>query len=161
MRQANDAVRDHLVRLLDWEDAHVTFDKAVAGLPARARGARPPGFEHSAWQLLEHIRIAQDDILDFCVNDHYAHTRTFPDDYWPKDPAPPNDAAWQASIHACVTARARVQQLAREVEDLTATVPTGESHHTYLRAILLVADHAAYHVGQIVLVRRALGLWGN
>jgi uncharacterized damage-inducible protein DinB len=161
MRQPNDAVRDHLARLLDWEDAHATFDKAVAGVPARARGAIPAGFEHSVWQLLEHIRIAQDDILDFCVNDHYAHTRTFPDDYWPKDPAPPNDAAWRASIDACVKARARVQQLAREVEDLTATVPTGESHHTYLRAILLVADHAAYHVGQIVSVRRALGVWGS
>ena len=161
MRQPTDAVRDHLVRLLAWEDAHVTFDKAVAGVPATARGARPPGFDHSVWQLLEHIRLAQDDILDFCVNDRYVHTMKWPDDYWPKDPAPPSDAAWQSAIDAYGGARARVQQLAREVEDLTATVPTGESHHTYLRAILLVADHAAYHVGQIVSVRRALGVWGS
>jgi uncharacterized damage-inducible protein DinB len=159
MREPNDAVRDHLVRLLDWEDAHATFDKAVAGFPVGARGTRPPGFDHSAWQLLEHIRIAQEDILDFCVNEHYQHTRAFPDDYWPKDPAPPSEAAWLASIDAFIATRSRVQQLVREVDDLTAKVPTGEAHHTYLRSILLVADHAVYHVGQIVLVRRALGVW--
>ena len=80
---------EHLVRVLDWDDAHVSFDKAVAGLPPRARGAIPPGFEHSVWQLLEHIRLAQDDILDFCVNDQYVHAMTWPDDYWPASDAPP------------------------------------------------------------------------
>ena len=159
MREPNDAVREHLIRVLDWKEAHVGFDKAVAAVPVPARGERPPGFEHSAWQLLEHIRLAQEDILDFCVNAHYVHTMTWPDDYWPKAPAPPDDAAWSASIAACTRSRERLQQLARDIDDLTASVPTGKPNQTYLRAILLAADHVAYHVGQIVSVRKALGVW--
>lgn len=160
MRQPNDAVRDHLVRVLDWEEAHVGLDKAVAGIPVALRGACPPGFEHSVWQLLEHIRIAQQDILDFCLDPAYEHTMAWPEDYWPKTPAPPDEGAWADSIAACASSRARFQQLAREVEDLTVSVPTGKAKHTYLRAILLAADHVAYHVGQIVSVRKALGNWG-
>jgi uncharacterized damage-inducible protein DinB len=159
MHQPDDAVRDHLMRVFDWEEAHVGFDKAVAAVPPEARGARPPGFEHSVWQLLEHIRIAQDDILDFCLNAAYEHTLSWPDGYWPAAAAPPDDAAWQASIAACTQSRKRLQQVAREVEDLTVPVPTGKANQTYLRAILLAADHVAYHVGQIVSVRRALGVW--
>lgn len=159
MRNPNDAVREHLVRVQDWEDAHAGFDKAVAGVPFEARGARPPGFEYSAWQLIEHIRIAQDDILDFCLNPKYTHDRTWPDDYWPKAAAPPDDAAWTESIAAYTRSRERLQQLTREVDDLTASVPTGKPAQTYLRAILLAADHVAYHVGQIVVVRKALGVW--
>jgi uncharacterized damage-inducible protein DinB len=151
-------LRDHLVRLLDWEDAHVGFDKAVDGISTDKRGARPAGFEHSPWQLLEHMRLAQDDILDFCVNADYEHKLKWPDDYWPA-PAPPSDAAWQASIASFTRSRDKVKALAREVKDLTAKVPTGKGKQTYLRAILLVADHAAYHVGQLVAVRRALGIW--
>jgi uncharacterized damage-inducible protein DinB len=159
MRQPDDAVRDHLVRVLEWEDAHVGFDKAIAGIPAHARGTRPPGFEHSPWQLLEHIRIAQRDILDFCLDAAYAHTMAWPGDYWPRTAAPQDDAAWGDSVAACTRDRERLQQLAREIDDLTASVPTGTPTQTYLRAILLAADHAAYHVGQIVAVRRALGVW--
>jgi uncharacterized damage-inducible protein DinB len=153
------AIREHLVRLLDWQEAHVGFDKAVDGLPPDTRGARREGFEHSLWQLVEHIRIAQDDILDFCVNPRYEHTRVWPDDYWPKHVEPPDDAAWTASLAACTRSRGALQRLARDVPDLTATVPTGKAHHTYLRALLLAADHASYHIGQIVVVRRALGVW--
>ncbi|MGD9905949.1 MAG: DinB family protein [Vicinamibacterales bacterium] len=160
MRQPSDAVRDHLVRVLDWEDAHVGFDKAIGSLPVQVRGERPFGFEHSPWQLLEHIRIAQDDILDFCVNPQYSHDLAWPADYWPAAAAPPDDDAWEASVAACLGARERLQRLARDVEDLTAAVPTGTPEQTYLRAILLAADHAAYHVGQLVAVRRALGVWG-
>jgi hypothetical protein len=157
-RMRDDAIRDHLVRLLDWEDAHVGFDAAVAGIPSKARGSLAPGFQHSPWQLVEHIRLAQDDILDFCLNAGYAHTMKWPDDYWPA--ASPVDAgAWDASIAAFTQARERMKVLAREVEDLTALVPTGKGNQTYLRAILLVADHTAYHVGQLVDVRRALGIW--
>ncbi len=155
----SDALRDHLARLLDWEEAHVGFDKAVAGIPAGKRGARARGFEHSPWQLLEHMRIAQDDILDFCVNPKYEHRLTWPDDYWPKRAAPPNARAWTASVAAFARARKDLKQLARDVEDLTAKVPAGKGTQTYLRAILLAADHAAYHVGQLVAVRRALGIW--
>jgi hypothetical protein len=160
MRQPNDAVREHLVKVLDWEDAHVGLEKAVEGLAAGARGQRPPGFAYSAWELLEHVRIAQDDILDFCVNAKYHHALKWPDDYWPKAPAPPSEQAWADSLAACQRSRARLQQLAHEVDDLTALVPTGKGHQTYLRAILLAADHVAYHVGQIVAVRKALGAWG-
>ena len=152
-------MRDHLVRVLEWEEAHVSFDKAVEGIPPGKRGGRPPGFEHSPWQLLEHIRLAQDDILDFCVNAKYEHTMKWPDDYWPVDPAPPTDKAWTDSIAAYGRSRETLQQLARDVKDLTATVPTGKASQTYLRAILLTADHTAYHVGQLVAVRRALGIW--
>jgi len=159
MHEATRALREHLVRVLDWEDAHVGFDKATAGIPLESQGARPAGFEHSPWQLLEHIRLAQDDILDFCVNRAYTHTMTWPDDYWPKDPAPPGPRAWADSVAAYEQSREALKQLAIEVADLTASVPTGNEKQTYLRAILLTADHTAYHVGQIVAVRRALGLW--
>lgn len=152
------ALRDHLARLLDWEEAHVGFDAAVDGIPADKRGAHAAGFEHSPWQLLEHIRLAQDDILDFCVNAHYEQRLKWPDDYWPR-PMPPTDADWQESIVSFRQSRERMKALARDVEDLTAKVPTGKGNQTYLRAILLVADHTAYHVGQLVAVRRALDVW--
>jgi hypothetical protein len=159
MRESTGALRDHLVRLLDWEDAHVAFDKAVSGIHPDKRGARAAGFEHSPWQLVEHIRIAQQDILDFCVNAAYEHTMTWPDDYWPKAPSPPSEQAWTDAISSYTRAREELKRLARDVEDLTATVPTGKGDQTYLRAILLAADHAAYHVGQLVALRRALGIW--
>lgn len=159
MPTSTDAIRDHLVRSLDWEDAHVGFDKAVGGIPPGLRGARPPGFEHSAWQLIEHLRLAQKDILDFCVNPHYAHTMTWPDDYWPPDPSPADDTAWVGSLASYARDLAEMRRLAREVPDLTATVPTGSGPQTYLRAILLVIDHNAYHVGQLVALRRALRVW--
>jgi hypothetical protein len=152
------AIRDHLVRVLDWEEAHVGLDKAVDGIPADKRGAIAPGFEHSPWQLLEHIRLANEDIYDFCVNAKYEHTMKWPDDYWPQ-PAPANESAWLTSIASIALTLGKLQALARDVPDLTAKVPTGKGNQTYLRAILLVADHTAYHVGQIVAVRRALGIW--
>lgn len=159
MADSTPALRGHLVRLLDWEDAHVGFDRAIDGIPPEKRGARAAGFDHTLWQLLEHLRIAQEDILDFCVNDAYEHTMTFPDDYWPAKGAPPSEQAWAASVAAYVRSRDEMKRLARDVEDLLATVPTGEGNQTFLRAILLAADHSAYHVGQLVAVRRALGIW--
>ena len=154
-----DALRTHLVRAIDWEEAHVGFDQALAGLPADKRGALAPGFEHSPWQLLEHLRIAQADILDFSVNPSYVHDRTWPDDYWPKAPAPPDADAWDASIASYKADLEAMKELVRNQPDLFALVPTGTAGQTYLRAIFLVADHAAYHIGQIVAVRRALNEW--
>ena len=159
MPESTDAIRDHLVRALDWEEAHVGFDAAVDGIPADQRGARATGFEHSLWQLVEHIRIAQEDILDFCVNANYTHDQKWPDDYWPAEAAPASDQAWHDSLAAYNRSLAALKQLARDVDDLTAPVPTGKATHTYLREILLVIDHNAYHVGQVVDVRRALGIW--
>ncbi|HKH74144.1 MAG TPA: DinB family protein [Vicinamibacterales bacterium] len=154
----HDAIRDHLVRVLDWEEAHVGFDKAIDGIPADKRGVKAPGFEYSAWQLLEHMRLAQDDILDFCVNPKYVHTMKWPDDYWPAA-EPPSANAWKESIASFTQSRDKIKAVARDVEDLTAKVPTGKANQTYLRAILLVIDHSAYHVGQLIALRRALGIW--
>jgi uncharacterized damage-inducible protein DinB len=159
MAQHPDALRAHLVRLLDWDEAHAGFDKAVAGLAAGKRGACAQGFEHSPWQLLEHLRIAQSDILDFCVNPSYVHSRTWPDDYWPKRPEPADAAAWDASVAAYRADRDEMKRLANTQPDLLALVPTGTAGQSYLRAIFLVVDHAAYHIGQLVAVRRALGAW--
>jgi uncharacterized damage-inducible protein DinB len=159
MPEPTSDLRDHLARVLDWQDAHVGFDKAVDGIPPDKRGARAAGFEHSPWQLIEHIRIAQEDILDFCVNAAYEHTMTWPDDYWPKEPAPPSQKAWDDSLASYARSLEELKRLARDAEDLTAKVPTGKAGQTYLRAILLTADHTAYHVGQLVAVRRALGVW--
>jgi hypothetical protein len=159
MGDSTGAFRDHLVRVLDWDDAHVGFDRAVDRIPIDARGVRAPGFEHSAWQLIEHIRIAQDDILDFCVNPSYAHTMHWPNDYWPGDPTPPGEQAWTDGLASYARSLEAMKRLARDTPDLTAPVPTGTPTQTYLRAILLAADHAAYHVGQIVALRRALGIW--
>ena len=159
MPESTAALRDHLARALAWEEAHVGFDKAMDGIPPDKRGALPAGFEHSAWQLLEHMRIAQEDILDFCVNPKYEHTMKWPDDYWPRQPEPPSAGAWSESLAAYARSRQELQRLARDVKDLTATVPTGKGNQTYLRAILLIADHNAYHLGQLVAVRRALGIW--
>ena len=156
---SDQALRDQLTRILDWEESHVGFDAAMENLPADKRGARAPGFEHSVWQLLEHMRIAQEDILDFCVNAKYVHNRKWPDDYWPKQPAPANAASWDESIAAFKRDREQMKKVARETKDLYALVPTGKGQQTYLRAVLLVADHNSYHLGQVVAVRRALGAW--
>ena len=151
-------IRSSLARLLDWEDAHAGFDKVVAGLPADLRGKVPPGLPYSAWQLLEHLRITQEDILQFCIDPEY-HERSWPHDYWPKAPAPPSSAAWDVSVAGFRRDREALKRLALDTEiDLTARVPAG-TDQTYLRELLLVADHTAYHVGQLVVVRRALGAW--
>ena len=160
MPESASALRSHLTRVLDWEEAHVAFDKAVGGIPVDQRGARPAGFEHSVWQLLEHMRLAQHDLLDFCVNPQYEHTLTWPDDYWPRKPAPPSAGAWEESLATFKADRERLKSLVQDSSiDLFALVPTGKGHQTYLRAILLVVDHNAYHLGQLVAVRRAIGLW--
>ena len=155
----SDPIRDHLVRALDWKEAHATFHQAVDGIPADKRGARAAGFEHSPWQLIEHIRLAQDDLLDFCRKADYVHTMKWPDDYWPKAPAPPDDAAWTQSLAGYARGLEGFRQVIRDVEDLGARVPTGKDSQTYLRSILLLIDHTAYHVGQLVALRRALGIW--
>jgi len=156
---SDEALRSQLVSILDWEEAHTGFDKAVADLPVDKRGARPPGIDHSIWQLLEHMRLAQEDILDFCINPKYVHTMKWPDDYWPKNPEPANSAAWEECIASFKREREKFKALVRETKDLYALVPTGKGHQTYLRAILLVADHNSHHLGQILLVRKALGAW--
>jgi uncharacterized damage-inducible protein DinB len=154
------ALRAHLGRILDWEDAHVSFDHAVAGLPARLRGVTPAGWVHSAWQLLEHIRIAQHDILDFCVNPRYVGLESMAD-LWPPSAKPPSPKAWPASVAAVRRDRAAMKKLAADRKvNLFDRIPHGTGQ-TCLREVLLVADHGAYHVGQLVALRRALGAWNG
>ena len=156
---ADAALRAQLVNLLDSKDAHATFDAAVKGIPPKLRGEVPDGWAYSAWQLVEHLRLAQADILAFCVSASY-HEKKWPEAYWPTKPAPPSAAAWTASIARFRRDRAKLQRLARNPRiDLAATVPHG-THQTYLRELLLAADHTAYHVGQLVALRRQLGIWG-
>lgn len=151
-------LRDHLGRLLAWEDAHVGYDAAVAKVPQELRGTRPANLPYSAWELIEHLRITQEDILDFCRNPDYRE-RAWPDDYWPSSAKPPSDAAWDESIRRYRNDRQALQAMAADSKlDLAARIPHGTGQ-TYLRELILVADHSAYHVGQLVMVRRLLGLW--
>jgi len=159
MSDSSPALRAQLRRTLSWQDAHVGFEKAVEGLAPKLRGVRVDGFPHSAWELVEHLRITQHDILDFCRNPKYAEMN-WPADYWPKSPAPLSDTAWDDSISAFREDRAALEALAvDESIDLFAKIPHGDGQ-TYLREILLVADHNAYHLGQLVAVRQQLGAWG-
>lgn len=153
----NDELRAHLLKLLDWEDAHASFDSAVEGVPHEVRGLQSEGLPHSLWQLVEHIRICQRDILDFCRDADYKEPKF--EDYWPDTLAPPTADAWEKSIASFRSDRERLKQLATDQSvDLFARIPHGNGQ-TYLRELLLVADHNAYHVGQLVAVRRVLGCW--
>jgi hypothetical protein len=157
MKQS-DALREHVLDLLRGRNAHVDFDKAVADLPSNLRGIKPKGAPHTAWQLLEHMRIAQWDILEFSRDPKHV-SPAWPEGYWPKTEAPPSPAAWNNSLRKF---RADWKAMAKLVADgkknLFARIPHG-SGQTLLREALLVADHNAYHLGQLVLLRRLLGAW--
>ena len=156
--EQNEMLREQLIKLLGWQDAHVNFDDAVEGIPAQSHGVRPEGLPYSPWQLLEHIRLTQRDILDFCRDPSYEAPK-WPDDYWPTSTIPPTQEAWQESVTAYGADREALQELIADPElDLYAKIPHGEGQ-TYLREVLLVADHSAYHVGELVAVRRLLGVW--
>jgi hypothetical protein len=151
-------LREQLGRLLAWEDAHVGFDTAVAGIPPELRGKQPSGLPYSPWQLVDHLSRTQHDILEFCRNPDYRQP-DWPADYWPAAAAPPSPAAWDESIRRFREDRKALQALARDPRvDLGARIPHGEGQ-TYLRELLLAADHTAYHVGELVVVRRLLGAW--
>ncbi len=151
-------LRRHLARLLSWSDAHVSFDDAVADLPVSARGRVPKGLPYSPWQLVEHMRLAQADILEFCIRRDYRE-KEWPKDYWPPTAEPPTTRAWSASIAQFKRDRNALARLATSPRrDLLGRVPAGTGQ-TLLREIILAADHTAYHVGQLVAVRRLLGHW--
>jgi hypothetical protein len=152
-------LREHLLYLLKAEGAHLDFEAAVKDLPAELRGKRPKGAAHSPWEVLEHMRIAQWDILEFTRNANHVSPE-FPDGYWPSAPAPANEKAWEKSVGAFRTDLTAITELvANESTDLFARIPHGDGQ-TILREVLLVADHNAYHLGQLVLLRRLLGAWG-
>jgi hypothetical protein len=151
-------LREHVLYLLRGGGAHLDFDTAVADLPVALRGARPTGVPHTPWRLLEHLRIAQWDILEFCRNPRHV-SPPFPEGYWTTGDAPPDPAAWDRSVAAFrADLRAMQDLVADPATDLFAPIPHGEGQ-TILREALLVADHLSYHLGQLVVVRRALGAW--
>jgi hypothetical protein len=156
---ANDKpVREHIAKLLEGGHAHVTFEAAVKGIPAALRGKRPKGVEHSPWEILEHMRIAQSDILEFSRDAKHVSPE-WPSGYWPKSKTPPNDKAWAKSVRAFAADREGMRKLvAADSTDLYAPIPHGDGQ-TILREALLIADHNAYHIGELVLLRRLLGAW--
>jgi hypothetical protein len=152
------ALREHVLELLRGGHAHVEFDRAVGGLPAKLRGAKPPGQPHTPWRLLEHLCIAQRDILDFSRDSSHV-SPDWPEGYWPPGDAPPDAKAWDRSVKAFKTDSAAMQELVTNpATDLLAPIPGGKGQ-TVLREALLVADHNAYHLGQLIIIRRLLGAW--
>ncbi len=147
-------LRQLIARSLAWEEAHLTLEAAAKRVPAAARGKRPRGLDHSPWELLEHIRLAQRDLLDYASRADYEE-KEWPRDYWPPSPAPPKSASWAASLKAIGEDRAALQRVVETAPDLLADVPSAAGK-SILRAILLTLDHNAYHVGQLVLAARLL-----
>ncbi|UCF35614.1 MAG: DinB family protein [Acidobacteriota bacterium] len=149
-------LREHLLTVLDGRQAHLTFDEIVAGVACESQGARVKGSPHTLWQLLEHMRIAQWDILEFSRDPSHV-SPNFPKGYWPPDAEPPNRSAWDESVRAFKSDLEAMKQLVADRKtDLYAPIPHGQGQ-TILREALLVADHNAYHLGQMLLLRRQLG----
>jgi hypothetical protein len=153
-----EALRDYLRRFLSWHEAHLDWKASLKDFPEKLRGTRPPGAPHSAWELLEHLRIATHDILEFSRDAKHV-SPDWPVGYWPEKPAPPNAAAWEKSVKALEHDLEEMGKfVANPKTDLFAKIPHG-SGQTIFREALLIADHNAYHLGQLVLVRRLLGCW--
>jgi len=151
-------LREQLRKIMAWADAHLDWPEALEGFPVKLRGVRPKGAPHSAWELLEHVRIAQWDILEFSRNPKHV-SPGFPAGYWPKSAAPPSPADWTKSVKAFLRDRKTFQKLVTNPKtDLLARIPHG-SGQTVLREILLAADHNSHHLGQFILLRRLLGAW--
>jgi hypothetical protein len=152
--------REHVLKLLEGRQAHVDFASAVAKLPLELQGRTPPGAAHSPWQILEHMRIAQWDILEFSRNAEHVSPE-WPDGYWPRDPAPAEEGAWAQSVERFRSGLEAMKKLVADPStDLYAPIPHG-SGQTILREALLLADHNAYHLGELVVVRRLLSAWGG
>ena len=156
----DEQVRQHVMKLLKGGSAHLDFESAVDGIPQAMRGATSGSTGHTPWRLIEHMRIAQWDILQFSLDAGHV-SPSFPDGYWPSDDAPADDAAWHHCLDAFRNDLHAMQELvANPTIDLFAPIPHGDGQ-TILREALLVADHNAYHLGQLVLLRRVLGIWHN
>jgi uncharacterized damage-inducible protein DinB len=159
MARAEDhALRKQLVEFLRGGSAHAELKTVIEGFPQDKRGAKPKGAAHSAWQLLEHIRIALHDLYDFSTNPKYVQP-DWPADYWPKEEVPPSEDAWNASVNAVEKDLALFEQLIGEpTTNFYAAIPWGEGQ-TILREVLLAGQHTSYHLGQLVSLRRELGAW--
>ena len=151
-------LREQLAAVLEGSQAHADAPTVLRAFPAALRGVKPHGCPHTAWQLLEHMRIAQWDILEFCRNPKH-NSPKWPEGYWPATEAPPSPRAWDRSCKEFLNGRSAMKRLVtRPTADLFAKLPHG-SRQTLLREALLVVDHNAYHLGQLLLVRRMLGAW--
>lgn len=158
MSAGDDPVRRHVLTLLDGKGAHVGFDGAVADLRPSDRGRRPPGMPHSPWEILEHLRIAQHDIVEFSRDPGY-ESPEWPEGYWPETPEPPSESAWERSVETFRAGTEAMKTMVADPDaDLYTPFPWGDGQ-TLLREALLVADHNAYHLGELVAVRRMLGAW--
>jgi len=154
----NQALREHLLELLNGGHAHSTFQDAIEDLPPELYGAQPANFPHSPWMLLEHLRIAQWDILEFSRHKEHKSPK-WPEGYWPKSAEPPNAGAWKKSVDQFESDLKAMQDLLENPKtDLFTRIPWGDGP-TILREALLLADHNAYHIAQLVDVRRLLGAW--
>jgi hypothetical protein len=152
------SIREHVLSLLRGGNAHTTFDDAMTGLPADARGKKVRGLPYTAWMLLEHLRIAQWDILEFSRSPKYTSLE-WPKGYWPEKASPSSDSAWNKSVKSFRSDLKAMEQLVTDSKtDLYAKIPWGQGQ-TILREALLVADHNAYHIGELVVLRRLLGAW--
>jgi len=157
-KEPNQSLREHLVELLAGGNAHAKFEDVIKDLPPNLRGAKPANFPHSPWMLLEHLRIAQWDILEFSRNPKYKSMK-WPEDYWPKTEGPPTEKAWDQSVKQFRQDLKGMQALVEDPKtDLFAPIKWGDGQ-TILREALLVADHNAYHTAQLVDARRLLGAW--
>lgn len=156
---SDQTLRDHVIKLLQGRGAHLDFDSAIDGLSVELRGTKAPGIEHTPWKLLEHLRICQWDILEYSRDPEHVSPE-FPVGYWPATDAPPSDDAWEACVKSFHDDLQAMQDLVGDPSiDLTAQIPHGQPGHTVLREALILADHNSYHLGQLVLVRKALGDW--
>lgn len=153
-------LRNQLLALLQGGQAHATFDDAIKDFPANLRGTVPPNLPYSAWQLLEHLRIAQRDILDFSAPPTGGYQPLeWPQAYWPKSPEPPTSQAWDQTIAAIRKDREHFEALIQRPEtDLFKPFRWGNGQNL-LREALLIADHTAYHLGELVVLRRLLDIW--
>ncbi len=160
MAKGDKALRDHVLHLLRGGGAHVDFQKAVADFPIQLCSAKLAGVPHTAWSLLEHMRIGQWDILEFSRNPKHV-SPDYPAGYWPPPEAPPDETAWKKSVESFrKDLKAMQKMVADSKKDLFAKIPHGDGQ-TLLREALLVADHNAYHIGQLVTIRRLLGCWSG
>jgi len=158
--QKEEDLRDHLVALLDGRQAHANFDDVIHNIPADLRGVCHPEVAHTAWGVLEHLRIAQWDILEFS-RDPSHESPQFPEGYWPVGESPPDSDSWERSMRAFKSDLGAFQNLVADPStDLFAEIPWGTGQ-TVLREALLVADHNSYHLGELVTLRRLLGIWPN
>lgn len=148
---------DAIGKMLNRSEAHVDWNEALQDVPAKVRGVRPQGSPHSLWELLEHARIVQWDILEFSRDPNHV-SPDFPSGYWPESAEPPSEGAWEKSVGDFLSDMDSMSNLFAETKDLLAPIPHGAGQ-TILREALLAADHNAYHLGQFVLVRRLLGNW--